>query len=125
MLFAAGHGRPTTVSTTLPLFIGAVEAKLKATVVVAQQFLPRVGMCPPPQKNESLYSGSGHIVSSGKNNGVLTFTLCAMPSGGKRSGSEAIVYCRAVGCSSLPRTAGVQVKNGPCERKDFFGKRIV
>jgi hypothetical protein len=41
--------RITGVTTSLPLLIGAVEAKLKATVVVAQRFLPRVGMCPPPQ----------------------------------------------------------------------------
>ena len=78
----------------------------------------------PPPKNESVDSGSGHIVSSGKNNGVLTFTLCAMPSGGKRSGSEAIVYCRAVGCSSPPHTAGSQVNNGPCGRKEFLGKGL-
>jgi len=69
---AQNNERITGVTTSLPLFIGAVEAKLKATVVVAQQFLPRVGMCPPPQKNESLDSGSGHVVSSGKNCCVVT-----------------------------------------------------
>jgi len=44
----------------------------KATVEVAQRFLPRVGMCPPPQKNRSVESGSGHVVSSGKNRCVVT-----------------------------------------------------
>ena len=82
MLFAAGHERITTVSTALPLLIGAVEAKFKATVEVAPLFLPRLGVRLQPQEM-SLDSGFRRIVSSGKNNGVLTYTLCVMPGGGK------------------------------------------
>jgi len=64
--------RITGVTTTLPLLIRAFKAMLKAAVVVAQQFLPRLGMCPPPRQNESSDSGSGHVVSSGKNCCVVT-----------------------------------------------------
>jgi hypothetical protein len=47
----------------------------KEIVVVAPLFLPRVGMCAPPQKNESFNSGSADVVLSGKNNGVLTLIV--------------------------------------------------
>jgi len=43
--------------------------------VVAPLFLPRVGMCAPPQKNESFDSGVAHSFDSGKNNGVLTLNV--------------------------------------------------
>ena len=69
-LFAAGHERITTVSTALPLLICAVEAKFKATVVVAPLFLPRLGRrLQPPEMTP--VSGFRRIVYSGKNNGVL------------------------------------------------------
>jgi len=77
VLFAAGHERITTVSTALPLLIGAVEAKFKATVEVAPLFLPRLGMRPSPRENESFIAATGASFNSGKNNGVLTYTLGA------------------------------------------------
>jgi len=43
--------------------------------VVAPLFLPRVGVCAPPQENESFDSGSAHSFDSGKNNGVLTLNV--------------------------------------------------
>ena len=42
-LTAAGQ-RLTGVTTTLPLLIGAFEAKVKKTVVVAQSRLPQLGI---------------------------------------------------------------------------------
>jgi hypothetical protein len=44
---------------------------VKDSVVFAPFVLPRVGICPSPQKNESFDSGSGHVVLSGKTNGVV------------------------------------------------------
>jgi hypothetical protein len=60
----SGALRITGSATTLPHLIGIIE--------VAQQFLPLVGMCAPPQKNGSLDSGSDHSFDSGKNNGGIT-----------------------------------------------------
>jgi hypothetical protein len=48
-----------------------VEAKLKATVEVAQRFLVRVGMRTPPPENESFDSGSVRFVLSTKNRCVV------------------------------------------------------
>ncbi|GEM_PF-4683575 len=52
------------------------KAKMKPNLtrykVLAPLFLPRVGMCAPPQENESFDSGVAHSFDSGKNNGVLT-----------------------------------------------------
>jgi hypothetical protein len=58
------HGAP---------FVDMAQLKLrKEIVVVAQQFLPRVGMCAPPRENESFCSGVAHSVDSGKNCCVVT-----------------------------------------------------
>jgi hypothetical protein len=48
-----------------------VEAKLKATVEVAQRFLVRVGMRTPPPENVSFDSGSVRFVLSTKNRCVV------------------------------------------------------
>ncbi len=52
------------------------KAKVKPSLarhkVLAPLFLPRIGMCAPPQENESFDSGVAHSFDSGKNNGVLT-----------------------------------------------------
>jgi hypothetical protein len=51
----------------------------KEIVVLAPLFLPPVGMCAPPQMNESFDSGSAHVVPSGKNNGVVTADVSRHP----------------------------------------------
>jgi hypothetical protein len=53
--------RLTGVTTSLPLLIGAVEAMLKATVVVAQRFCSQFGLRLPPRENESVDSGVSRI----------------------------------------------------------------
>jgi hypothetical protein len=54
------------------LLIGPIEAKLKATVVVAPLILPRLGLRLQQRKIHYLCCGFRRIVSSGKNNGLVT-----------------------------------------------------
>jgi hypothetical protein len=75
--------RRTKGTTTLPLLIWLASSSVKTTVVVAPLFLPRIGMCPSPQENWSFGSGFGHVVLSGKNNGVVPRTLGVMHGGFK------------------------------------------
>ena len=118
------HERITGVTTTLPLLIGAFDAKLKTTVVVAQRFCSLLVCGYGRKRNEFFVAASAASFWVRKTAAWLRQTLCVMPGGGKWSGSEAIVYNRAVGCIPLPRTAGSQVNNGPCERKEFLGKGL-
>ena len=55
--------RLTTATTALHL--------LKRIIDVAPFVLPRVSMFPSPRDNESFDSGFGHVVLSGKTNGVV------------------------------------------------------
>ena len=71
-VFTHHNERITGVTTTLPLLIGECKAKLKATVVVAQQFLPRVGMRTPPQAISLLMVAPCASFDSGKNCCVVT-----------------------------------------------------
>lgn len=50
--------------------------------VLAPLFLPRVGMCAPPQRNESFDSGFAHSFLSGKSNGVTPLNVMRQIVGG-------------------------------------------
>jgi hypothetical protein len=67
----AGQLHITAATTTLAHFIWLRYSFVKESVMLAPFVLPRVGMCPSPRKNVSFDSGSGHVVPSGKTNGVV------------------------------------------------------
>jgi hypothetical protein len=59
--------RITGVTTTLPLFINAIEAKLKTTVVIAQRCLPRLGLLLRARNIDRLIAPFGASFDRGNN----------------------------------------------------------
>ena len=64
--------RLTGVTTPLPLLISAVEAKLKATVVVAQRFCSLLVCGYGREKNEFFVAASAASSESSQNRCVVT-----------------------------------------------------
>lgn len=78
-LFRTAALRLTGVTTSLPLLIGAVEAKLKATVVLAQRFCSLLVCGYGREKNESFVAAFAAPFDSLQNRCVVTPNVIRHP----------------------------------------------
>ena len=86
-LLKGGKLHITGVTTPLPHLIGAVEAKLKATVVVAQRFCSLLVCGYGRKNNEFFVAAFAASLSSSQNRCVVTpNVMCNAPDEGAQAG---------------------------------------